>query len=112
MINIRLGNVHIKGASGRMYTFRAYPLETKFAEFAAVYFITGREKNPEGKIAHSRIYCGQAGNMAVCSFSDRQSVSFKANHANCICILPVREDISRLDIERDIHQNYKLLSRV
>jgi hypothetical protein len=111
MVNIGLGNVHIKGASGRMYTFRAYPLETRFAEFGAVYFITGREKNPEGKIAHSRIYCGETGNMAVCPYDDRQSVSFKANHANCICILPVREGNSRLDIEKDIHRNYRLLSR-
>ena len=110
MISTGLGNVHIKGLSGRMYTFRAYPLETRFAEFGAVYFITGRKQISDGRIAHSRIYCGQTGNMAVCPYNDRQSVSFKANYANCICMLPIEGDISRCDIEKDIHQNYRLLA--
>lgn len=105
-----MGNIHIAGLSGRKYTFRAYPLETKFAEFGAVYFITGRELNPEGRIAHTRIYCGQTSDMSVCPYSAQQSASFKANYANCICILPVKEDLYRRDIEKDIHQNYKLLS--
>jgi hypothetical protein len=110
VINIGLGNVRIKGLSGRMYTFRAYPLETAFAEFGAVYFITGRKHVSDGRIAHSRIYCGQTGNMAVRPYSVQQSVSFKANQANCICILPIAEDLSRRDIELDIHKNYKLLA--
>lgn len=109
MIRIGMGNVRIKGLSGKMYTFRAYPLETKFAEFGAVYFITSRELNSEGRIAHSRIYCGQTGNMSICPYNTQQSASFKANYANCICILPVKEDDSRQDIEQDIHQNYRLL---
>jgi hypothetical protein len=110
MINLGLGNVRIKGISGKMYTFRAYPLETSFAEFGAVYFITGRRPTSDGRTAHSRIYCGESGNMSVCPYNSRLSASFKANYANCICILPVQEDASRRDIERDIHQNYKLLT--
>jgi hypothetical protein len=111
MISIGLGNVHIEGVSGRMYTFRAYPLETSFAEFGAVYFITSRELNPEGRMAHTRIYCGETGDMSVCPYSALQSASFKANYANCICIMPVKEDVYRRDVEKDIHQNYKLLCR-
>ncbi len=110
MIRMGLGNVRIEGLSGRIYTFRAYPLETKFAEFGAVYFITGRKMNPEGRIEHSRIFCGQTSNMSVCPYSSQQSASFKANYANCICILPVNEEISRREIEGDIHQNYRMLS--
>ena len=110
MMSLGLGNVRIKGVSGKTYTFGAYPLDTRFAEFGAVYFITGRELDSKGRIAHSRIYCGQTSNMSVCPYSAQQSASFKANYANCICILPVKEDVSRRDIERDIHQNYRLLS--
>ena len=112
MINIAYGNVRIKGLSGKMYNFRAYPLETHFGEFGAVFFITGRKKRRTGgKMAHSRIYCGETPNMSVCPYSDNQSASFRANYANCICVLPVTEGDTRLDIERDIHQNYRLLSR-
>ena len=112
MMSLGLGNVRIKGVSGKTYTFRAYPLDTRFAEFGAVYFITGRERDPEGRIAHSRIYCGETSNMSIRPYGAQQSVSFRANYANCICILPVKEDSARRDIERDIHQNYKLLSNV
>ncbi len=111
MITMGLGNVPIQGSSGKMYTFRAYPLGTKFAEFGAVYFITCRELDSEGKMTHSRIYCGQTANMSVCPYDARQAKSFKANFANCICVLPVNEDFARLEIEKDIHQNYRLLCR-
>ena len=112
MIRMGFGNVRIKGLSGKVYTFRAYPLETRFSEFGAVYFITGRIQKPQGRIAHSRIYCGQTSNMSVCPYTSQQSASFRANYANCICILPVNEDAPRMDIEKDIHQNYRLLSTV
>lgn len=104
-----MGNVRIKGVSGRMYKFRAYPLETKFAKFGAVFFVTGRNHTPQGRIAHSRIYCGEAGNMSTTNFSDQLSASFELHHANCICILPIPEAGVRSDIEKDIHQNYVLL---
>lgn len=109
MINVGMGNVRIKGLSGRMYTFRAYPMETKFAEIGAVYFITGRTENLDGRISHSRIYCGQTSNMSVRLYNVLQSASFKTNNANCICTLPIEDETSRHDIEKDIHQNYKLL---
>jgi hypothetical protein len=111
MTNSGWGNIHIKGLSGKIYTFHAYPLETTFPEIGAVYFITGRTVHPDGRIAHSRISCGQTGNMSVIPYSG-QSASFKENNANCICVLQVEEEHARLAIENDIHQNYKLLSEL
>ncbi len=105
-----LGNVRIKGLSGRTYTFRAYPLETRFAEFGAVYFITERKLDSKGRTSHSRIYCGQTSNLSVCPYTAEQLASFQKYDANCICILPVQGESSRSAIEQDIHQNYKLLS--
>ena len=102
------GNVHIQGLSGKMYTFRAYPLETSFAEFGAVYFITGRSTQRDGKIAHTKIFCGETGNMSLSPYSEH-SATLRAHRANCICILPVEEELSRRGIQQDIHQNYKLL---
>jgi hypothetical protein len=101
-----LGNVRIKGISGREYKFRAYPLDTKFSHFGAVYFITSRNQNPDGRIAHSRIYCGRTSDLSI-RIDD--APSFKENNANCICILPQDDKDSRVEIENDIRQNYTLL---
>jgi len=107
----RLGNVRIKGVSGKTYTFRAYPLETEFQAFGAVYFITSRNLNPDGRISHSRIYCGQTSNISITSDSVSRTLSLKAYEANCICILQEEAEVSRVEIEKDIHNNYKLLYR-
>ncbi|MBI1804956.1 MAG: hypothetical protein HY033_13090 [Ignavibacteriae bacterium] len=92
-----------------MYTFRSYPLETAFAKFGAVYFISSRNQDPDGRISHSRIFCGETDNLSVRLDNALQTVSFKANNANCICILPKEDEDIRMEIERDIHQKYKFL---
>jgi hypothetical protein len=112
MIRLGLGNVRIKGLSGKTYKFRAYPLNTKFADFGAVYFITGRKLDAEGRTSHSRIYCGQTKDMSVPSFTAAQVAAFDQHAANCICVLPVQFEVPRLEIEKDIHRNYRLLSRM
>ena len=104
-----LGNVRIKGVSGKTYAFRAYPMDTKFEGFGAVYFITSRNSNPDGRISHSRIFCGQTRNISVLPDNVQRTVCFTANHANCICILPNADEDARIEIENDIHQNYRLL---
>ncbi|MBI5476264.1 MAG: hypothetical protein HY964_05950 [Ignavibacteriales bacterium] len=107
-----LGNVRIKGISGKEYKFRAYPMDTKFIHLGAVYFITSRNLNPDGRISHSRIYCGETNDLST-YFDDNKNVScFKAHFANCICILPQEDEQSRLNIENDVHNNYKLLCNI
>lgn len=109
MRKTEFGTVRIKGSSGRTYTFQAYPLGVEFDEIGAVYFITGRTLTTDGRISHSRIYCGQTADLSKRRHSNQQERTFKACNANCICILPVEEETSRLAIEQDIHRNYKLL---
>ena len=101
-----LGNVRIKGKSGKEYKFRAYPLNTKFDNFGAVYFITSRNQDPDGRVSHSRIYCGRTSDLSI---RIHTTASFKENNANCICILPQEDKDSRTEIESDIKQNYTLL---
>lgn len=109
MSKTAFGTVRIKGSSGKTYNFRAYPLGVEFDEMGAVYFITGRAPISGGRILHSRIFCGQTADLSKRHYSIRQERIFKSYNANCICILPIAEEASRLAIERDIHQNYKLL---
>ena len=101
-----LGNVRIRGKSGREYKFRAYPLETKFDNIGAVYFITSRHHDPDGRISHSRIDCGWTSNLSI---GINVKPGFKENDANCICILPQDDKDSRIEIETDIRHQYTLL---
>lgn len=108
-MSVGLGNVRIRGVSGRIYTFRAYPIETAFARVGAVYFISSRNHQPDGRISHSRIYCGETGNLSTRPDVVNSANSFKINNANCICILPKEDGSLRAEIERDIHRKYKFL---
>lgn len=104
-----MGNVHIEGASGRVYKFRAYALNTKFANLAAIYFITSRQLRPDGRVSHSRIYCGQTSDLSMLRGSIQQILDIRKFHANCVCILPRLKEAIRMEIERDIRQKYTLL---
>jgi hypothetical protein len=57
------GRVTFTGESGRDYSFAAYSRDTQFKSIAAVYVITKREANADGRASHTRIYVGQTGNL-------------------------------------------------
>ncbi len=104
-----MGNVRIEGASGRVYKFRAYALNSKFANLAAIYFITSRHLRPDGRVSHSRIYCGQTGDLSTLYTSIQKIMDFQQYDANCVCILPKAEEALRVEIEGDIRRKYTLL---
>ena len=51
----KLATLTLTGASGREYTFNVYPINTKFAEVAAVYAVTKRYEKADGRWTHNRI---------------------------------------------------------
>src|SRR5258708_35411774 len=104
-----MGNVRIAGTSGKVYKFRAYPLKSKFAHLAAIYFITSRHHCPDGRISHSRIYCGQTSDLSTLYLSMGKLMKFEDYDANCVCILPRVNEVLRMEIENDIHSKYTLL---
>jgi hypothetical protein len=55
--------VTFTGESGRDYSFAAYSRDTRFKPIAAVYVITKREANAEGRASHTRLYVGQTDNL-------------------------------------------------
>ena len=106
-----LGNVHINGASGQSYLFHAFALDTVFDQVGAVYFITSRNALKDGRVAHSRIYCGETANLSSQSWNKEQAASFKSHGANCICIFLSEDAQLRHTVEEDIHSNYRLLCK-
>jgi hypothetical protein len=104
-----LGSFCARGKSGRTYPFQAFSLDAVFDRVGAVYFITCRKIDKDGRIAHSRIYCGETADLSARTLSTEQATSFASYGANCICVFISEDTQQRHDVEKDIHQNYKLL---
>lgn len=109
IMTTNFGSVRIQGISGQMYRFRAYALDAVLDRVGGVFFITSRNEAVDGRVAHSRIWCGETSDLSSRSFSDAQEASFKSYGANCICVLPSDDARYRTTVEKDIHSKYKLL---
>lgn len=105
----QLGSLHIRGSSGRTYQFLAFALDAVFDRVGGVYFVTRRNAAGKGRVAHSRIYCGETSDLSSRVFSDAQAASFKSYGANCICVHLSDDAQDRRAVEQDIHSKYKLL---
>jgi len=103
----KIGNVTFTGKSGTKYEFTAYSWDTNFKEgFGAVYFITKRSSNDEGGHSHTRIYVGQTGDMSERFDDHHDAPCFKSNGANCKCVYGESYEKKRLQIEKDLVNNY------
>jgi len=102
----KLGSVTFTGSSGKKYKFNAYPINTEFEAFGAVYLFTKRYKNSSGDYNHIDIYIGQTKNISERFENHHAMPCIKRNDANCICIYNESSESKRLDIEKDLIDNY------
>ena len=79
----KFGRVTFTGESGQDYAFAAYPRETRFKPIAAVYVITKREANAEGRASHTRLYIGQTDNLRGQPFNHGHEHCFDRKHHYC-----------------------------
>ena len=103
----KFGRVTFTGESGRDYAFAAYPRETRFKPIAAVYVITKREANAEGRASHTRLYVGHTDNLQGQPFNHGREHCFDRKHANCVCVFPENDLDRRLAIEIDLRRAYE-----
>lgn len=102
----KLGTVTFTGQSGTDYSFNVYPIATNFKAIGAVYFITRRTVKTDGTGSHTRIYVGQTDDLSVRFDNHHKQDCFDENNANCICIYTEEDEDTRLDIEKDLIDNY------
>ncbi len=104
---VKLGTVTFTGASGSTYEFNSYAFGTIFKEnYGAVYFITNRDQNDDGSYSHERIYVGETEDLSTRFDDHHKQDCFDQNNANCICIHGEQNEKIRLNIERDLIDNY------
>lgn len=100
----------IKGASGKEYRFNRYKLEnfeglkSAFRAISAVYFSTIRAWNGQNYI-HTRVYCGETGNLSTRFDNHHAETCFRRQKANCTSIMSVEDEKEGKQIEKDISAN-------
>lgn len=98
----KIGNLTLEGASGNKYKFKVYLFDATFKEFGAVYYISKRTENSDGKGSHTGIYVGETGDLSTRFNSHHKEGCFKEKNANCKSILLEEDEDKRLEIESDL----------
>jgi len=101
----KLGTIHFTGQSGKKYSFNVYQITASFKAIGAVYLITKRTVT-DGTGNHTRIYVGQTGDLSERFNNHHKQDCFEENKANCICIYAEENETTRLEIEKDLIDNY------
>jgi hypothetical protein len=103
----KIATLTVTGASGRTYGFNIYPIDTKFANVAAVYLVTKRVPNTNGGGNHTYIYVGQTGSLPDRFDNHHKEACFRARGANCVGVHQDGNEQSRLAKERDIYLKHR-----
>lgn len=99
-----LGVIDVRGCSGNTYNFNVYKYGTKFKKIGAVYIILN-EYDPFDPF-EDLIYVGQSEDMSERFDCHHKEQCFQKHYANYIGIHSESEEDTRLDIEKDIYDEY------
>jgi len=98
----KIGTIALSGVSGSKYSFNVYPYNTSFKAIGAVYYVSRRTENSEGKGSHSKLYVGQTDNLSNRFSNHHKENCFMEHNANCISIYTEENKATRLAIESDL----------
>jgi hypothetical protein len=101
----KIADYTVFGQSHSQYTFGMYDYPGNWKPLAAVYIITKRTVDAEGKGRHTGIYVGQTSNLSERHEDHHKQDCFKGKGANCIGVLIEKNEKRRLEIEADIRNN-------
>ena len=102
--------IRLKGISGVSYPFKVYVLNSKLRSVEAVFVISSRICQSDGRESHNLLYVGQTDDLAA-SLSYFQKLPWmKQNSANALLVLGEDEEQKRIEIVEDIRKYYSLES--
>jgi hypothetical protein len=92
----------LTGVSGTKYDFEVYSKDATFNAVGAVYAITKRDKNVDGKFNHTVIYIGQTKDLSIRFYDHHREACFDRKKWNCISVHRDDNEASRLKKEADL----------
>lgn len=104
-----LGKMTLKGASGKDYTFEVYHRSTEFKALGAVYLISKRSPNPDGKGGtHTFLYLGETGDLSSRPLNHHKKQCFDKHGADHVSVFLISDSQQRLDAETDLIRGHNL----
>ncbi len=90
------------------YNFEVFPIDIEFPETSAVFIISQRKLDKEGKGHHKFSCIGQTESIVKELKKHKKGKCIKQNKANVICMLAEENENSRLKIENDLKSTYRI----
>lgn len=97
----KIGEAVFRGKK-TLYNFEVFPLDTEFEEIPAIYLITKRKIDKQGKGHHAPLWLGQTESLLKDLQKHIKGKQIKKMKANAICVLQDESEKSRLKIEEDL----------
>lgn len=97
-----LGQITLKGKSGKEYKFEIYNFKSSWSEVAVIYVVTYAEEKQDGGHTHSILYVGQTDNLKERFENHHKQDCFDRNKANRLCLLLESNEKTRVSIEADL----------
>ena len=88
------------------YNFDVLPIDIEFQDSSAVFIISRRKVDRNGKAHHKFICLGQTESLLNELKKHKKGKCIKQNKANVICVLAESEEKNRIKIEEDLRFNY------
>ena len=101
-----IGDITIKGKSGKQYGFTVHPFKTRLWPIAAVYVVSRRKLTNAGRWSHTLIYIGETENLQKRFEYHHQAKCIEEQAPNRLCIHRDPNEASRKSKEEDILANY------
>lgn len=95
--------ITVKGASGRMHDFLAYPWGTQFQAVGGVYLVL--KQQPTGD--YTILYIGQTTDLSACFDNHQMEVCFTMNGKTHVGVKPEGSEQTRFAIEADLIQYHR-----
>jgi hypothetical protein len=102
----RISTVKFRGGSGEEYDFEVWPFGQAFNAVGAVYVVTRRYQNAQGKYNHEVLYVGETEDLSTRFDGHHKAACFARHKADCICTHRDDDGDSRLAKEDDLVKRY------
>ena len=96
----------LRGSSGAVYPFRVYALPTNLPNTGAVFVLSKRIVEQDGRGTHKPIHISQTWDLADSLSNYKDLPCFQEHHANCVCVYLEEDENHRSAIENDVQKYY------
>ena len=103
----QIGGTVCRGAE-KVYNFEVFAIDFEFSEISAVFILSHRKLDKNGKGHHKYIYIGQTENLGSELEKCKLNSCIEGHNANVVCILMQSNEQKRIEIEADIKSNYTI----